>query len=305
MNNHTVFGAGAMGHLLAALLTTGQVPTTLLHRPTSRSDNLGPIVLRSESGIKQLKIASQSSDASPPIDILWLAVKAYQVEEALESIKSHLHPQSWLILLQNGMGNLELATRVVQQQIPANQIMAVANTHAAYLDKSELPVTIHHTGVGRMAIGLNYLAEKPEEKPDFITDLPASLNISWTDDLQETLWLKLAINAVINPITAHYQCRNGDLLTQATYQSEVEQLISELEQFFSVIEQPRCAAVIRHQCHEVIRQTAANYSSMMLDVKHGRATEIDAISGYLLNVANRFRLSMTGHQMQYHRLLNT
>ncbi|GAB1085380.1 MAG: hypothetical protein SStaTSB_33820 [Shewanella algae] len=42
----------------------------------------------------------------------------------------------------------------------------------------------------------------------------------------------------------------------------------------------------------MIRLTAANYSSMYQDLKHGRKTEIDYINGYLQQRAEQYGLTL-------------
>ena len=95
------------------------------------------------------------------------------------------------------------------------------------------------------------------------------------------------------------------MLTKDTYQQHVDTLIKELVELYERINYPTLAKQFRDQCYNIINTTAANQSSMMLDVKRGQQTEIEAITGYLLNHANRVRLSMTEHQKLYHRLLNS
>ena len=303
MLNHTIIGAGAMGHLMAALLTTHDLPSTLVFRT---KEDLGTHkVLHDRSKERPLSLNESTVDELDMLDVVWITVKSYQLRSVLESITTKLSANSWLILLQNGMGHIELASEVLQQAMPAEHIIAAANTHGAYLEKQPNLVKIHHSGIGQLTMGVNYLTEAEHKQPDFLAQLPDVMNCQWTPNLEQTLWQKLAINAVINPVTAHHQCRNGELLHLAQPKAEVEQLIEECVAFFKCKQMPALAEAFPALCYDVISQTAENYSSMMLDIKHGRETEIEAITGYLLNHANSVRLPMTGHQLQYHRLLNS
>ena len=90
----------------------------------------------------------------------------------------------------------------------------------------------------------------------------------------------IAVNAVINPLTALLRVRNGELLNRA-----------ELEPLFAAVAEEVWRVAARHQValptppelvaevRRVCQLTAANQSSMLRDVAEGRRTEVDAING--------------------------
>lgn len=123
----------------------------------------------------------------------------------------------------------------------------------------------------------------------------------WDDNIQVRLWEKLAINSVINPLTALANIKNGTL-TQAEYLPKIKQLVdefcevSELEGF--KFEPQKILNLIL----TVAKNTANNYSSMNQDIHHHRLTEIDYINGYLLKIAAKHQLVLPHHQVLFDQI---
>ena len=88
------------------------------------------------------------------------------------------------------------------------------------------------------------------------------------------------INCAINPLTAIHGCRNGELLENPQRRQETQALITELAAVSAAAGFAQLALTLQEAVTEVIRATADNTSSMRQDLERGRATEIDAITGY-------------------------
>jgi 2-dehydropantoate 2-reductase len=96
------------------------------------------------------------------------------------------------------------------------------------------------------------------------------------------LWGKLVINAAINPLTALLGVPNGELLNRSTARALMAALAREAAAVAIAqgIVLPFPDAVVAAE--SIARRTAANISSMLQDVLRGAPTEIDAISGAII-----------------------
>jgi len=109
--------------------------------------------------------------------------------------------------------------------------------------------------------------------------------------------LKLAINCVINPLTAINQCNNGKLQA-IEFQPQIDLIIKELQQVIPLLEPTW------HYTHQALKETmmavvvatANNYSSMAQDVKYKRQTEIDFINGYIVREGKKLGFDMTENE---------
>jgi 2-dehydropantoate 2-reductase len=101
-----------------------------------------------------------------------------------------------------------------------------------------------------------------------------------------TLWQKLAVNCVINPLTALHRCPNGELNNDPERSSQVAALCREVREIACAAGMAAAVADLHQIVTQVISSTATNRSSMLQDVLAGRPTEIDYINGYLVKIAD-------------------
>ena len=91
----------------------------------------------------------------------------------------------------------------------------------------------------------------------------------------------------MNPLTAQHNISNGQLL-EPRFVDAVAQLSDEVYQVISNLDASDAESKesFRRRLQQVIELTAANHSSMQQDLAHGRKTEIDYITGFILEHAN-------------------
>ena len=96
------------------------------------------------------------------------------------------------------------------------------------------------------------------------------------------IWKKVVINAAINPLTALLGVPNGELAVRETTRRMMRQIVDEAQTVAEAEGIPMDAATLFESVLTVCRGTAANRSSMLMDVLSERRTEIDAISGAIV-----------------------
>jgi 2-dehydropantoate 2-reductase len=301
-----------MGSLWAFKLASSGCPVTLIVRQKA-SEKL-TLRYRDETG-QQAQPQDQSAKESAHqsiilktptqvshLRVLLVCVKTYQLEAALESISHAISPNTQVVLLQNGMGNREAAEAI----LPPCQLLLATTTHGAYISERATngeQLSLIHAGRGTTAIGPAHPQQSMLNAPQLCQLLQRALpDVIWHYRIDRLLWQKLMINAAINPLTALYQCRNGELLDGGKRQQHLLQLIEEmvplLAHFCPELEATDCEATVI----KVARATASNYSSMYQDLASGRMTEIDAITGYLLGQAQQIKRPMPTHTKLYQKL---
>ena len=103
-------------------------------------------------------------------------------------------------------------------------------------------------------------------------------NVKIVDDIEPFRWLKLAVNAAINPITALLRAKNGVVL-ENTYARDLA--IKAAEEAWRVAA-ARGVQLPVSPVEEALRIAAAtkeNRSSMLQDISQCRRTEVDYING--------------------------
>lgn len=279
----TVLGCGALGQLwMAALHHQGhQVQGWLrVPRPTCTLD------LTDLTGT-QINATFLANDGAflAQSDLLLVTLKAWQVSGAVTALAPFLPPASPIILMHNGMGTGDELSGLVQP------LLLAVTTQAAW--RSGQKVT-------HVAGGMTHLGPWASGAADY-SAIAALLHhalpvVGWHDDMRYAIWKKLAVNCVINPLTALYDCANGEL---NAHRDEVTALCQELSAVM-VREgvHTTCADLADYVC-QVINATAGNISSMLQDIRAQRHTEIDYITGYLIRRARLHGLATPANNQLY------
>ncbi|TFZ52633.1 2-dehydropantoate 2-reductase [Serratia proteamaculans] len=265
----TILGCGALGQLwLSRLYQQGHDVQGWLRVP---QPFCAVNVIEPEGASFNRNLPTNDPEHLSQSELLLVTLKAWQVSSAVSALLSKLNPRCAILLLHNGMGT--------QDELPANNqpILQGTTTHAARHDGS----TIIHVAGGITHIGptspaaqsLSHLAEVLHQA------LP---DVAWHNNIASANWRKLAVNCVINPLTALYNCRNGDL---QRYPEQIELICREVSSVMEMEGYHTSCEGLQQYVMEVIQSTADNVSSMLQDIRTQRHTEIDYITGYLLRRA--------------------
>ncbi|AGQ29754.1 2-dehydropantoate 2-reductase [Serratia liquefaciens] len=265
----TVLGCGALGQLwLSRLYQQGHDVQGWLRVP---QPFCAVNVIEPEGRSFNRNLPTNDPEHLAQSELLLVTLKAWQVSGAVSALLPKLHPRCAILLLHNGMGT--------QDELPPNNqpILQGTTTHAARHDGS----TIIHVAGGTTHIGptspaatsLSHLAEVLHQA------LP---DVAWHNNIASANWRKLAVNCVINPLTALYNCRNGDL---QRYPEQIEIICREVAGVMAMEGYHTSCEGLQQYVMEVIQSTADNVSSMLQDIRTQRHTEIDYITGYLLRRA--------------------
>ncbi len=231
-------------------------------------------------------------------NIIMLCVKSYHIASALQRIAKDINPQCKVILAHNGMGTFEEVVELLPSKQP---ILAMLTTHGC-LRRSEL--NIEHTGLGHSDIGL-LSGELTAIKQSDLTNLLsyALPTVTFHSNIANKQWLKLAINCVINPITAINDIDNG-----AVNNKEYTELINQLLAEIIMIGQKEGISLVLTDLYEVVtkvaKSTEKNCSSMRCDVLAGRPTEVDYINGFIHRLGKKHNIATPENTRLWQQVLN-
>lgn len=283
-----LIGPGAIGSLMAWSLQNHATIKVYAHRAGL---SLPGYV---ESDGESHRLRWSLTDSLEGIDAVLVCCKATQVERATLPLITKLAHCPWLILC-NGLG----PQAWLSQQLPGQVLWASTTEGAGCFGQR-----VQHTGVGETRVGSPEpypVTEATEQWGHTLASQSGPLEWHWEPDITAVLWRKLAINAVINPITAVHQCLNGALANRE-WREEVETLCAEVQQIAQASE-VQLPSDLADRVVMVAKATGRNRSSMLTDIEAGRETEVDAILGPLLCAADRHGLAAPRLQYWYQAVI--
>jgi 2-dehydropantoate 2-reductase len=282
MNNILIVGTGALACLFAARLSQSGQHVTMLGTWKKGLDTLQKNGVRfvDADGNEQQFPVEATDDPRECIGAknAIVLVKAWQTERAARQLAECLAEDGLALTIQNGLGNYETLTR----SLGLNRVALGSSTTGATLLG---PGLVKAGGEGIVSLGQNQALGHLEAALK-----SAKFNVQVVEDAQSLVWGKLVINAAINPLTALLKVPNGELLERPSARVMLGTLAREAAQvaYAEHIELPFDDPV--QAAEEVARKTAANRSSMLQDVLRGARTEIDAICGAIVKVAEKHKV---------------
>jgi 2-dehydropantoate 2-reductase len=287
-----IIGPGALGCLLAASLGKAHQTWLLDHDPdrAARLNRQG-LVLEKKGSTKKVSISASADPRDiEGANLVLLCVKSHRVTKALQTALPFFGPDTLVLALQNGIGHLAVIPTLLHGIPWALGVTAQGATLAGVGH-------VIHRGEGLTRIGqLPKVFAEPDSIEKKITRAAATLcsadiATEAVPNILDHVWSKLLVNTGINALTAIYNCPNGALLESAETLDLMKAAILEGKAVaeksgVSISGDPLTTA------REVCRATSANISSMLQDVRAKRPTEIAAINGALIKMAEEFDLPM-------------
>lgn len=260
---------------------------------------------RSRSSEDLLSAAERDLDDISPtshdegiISNLIVTLKSKDIQ-AISRVAHRLTKDSAILFLQNGMGYIDEINKKIfpDPKTRPTYIVGVV-THGAKRSKA---FSVIHAGHG--TISLSIMPRASNEVDDSaspsaryllrtITRTPVLAAVAYgpTDILQQQLE-KLAVNCVINPLTAVMDCTNGDLVGNFHVSRIMRLVLAEVSLVIRSLPELQNLPNVQTRFDpgrlelytvQVIGMTSQNLSSMLQDVRAGRETEIDYLNGYII-----------------------
>ena len=266
-----IIGAGAVGMLFAHYLSTN-FKVTLYARRQEQAEQLkkGLYVSIADNVFINKKIQIKIFGEVPiEEEVQIITVKQYSLNPVIQTLQKSNDVHT-VIFLQNGMSHIE-EVREIDKQTWLGVV-----EHGI---RKESDNSIIHTGIGKTKIAP--LSVQYNIDP-FIEDWKRSLSnifeLEINESWKEILTTKLIVNAVINPLTALFQVKNGDLLTNKNYENTMRLFFDEVYSILPVSDKE----ILWKHIVQICKKTSENYSSMYRDLERRQQTEVDAILGYVL-----------------------
>ena len=268
-----VLGAGSLGSLVGALLAREHAVTLVGRDPHMAAVRADGLRVRGVEAFVAEPDATTDAEGLAA-DLAVVTVKAYDTAGAAEALAAGDYGA--VLSLQNGMGNETALADALDCPV-----LAGTTSHGAVLAE---PGVVEWTGRGEVALGAWTAEAEAHVEPTVEAFAAAGLEPRAMADVRAELWLKLAVNTAINPVTALARVRNGAVrdgpageLGAAAARETARVARAE------GVDLETDAAVERARA--VAEATADNRSSMLEDVAAGRRTEIDALNGHVVERA--------------------
>ena len=208
-------------------------------------------------------------------DLIIVCVKSYSTEDACKEIKDMVGPDTAVLTLQNGIGNVQ----ILNDYFGTDKVIAGITNHGATLIGK---AHVRHAGKGDTIIGKSggKLSGALKNVANLLSKAGFETKVS--KDIDSVIWSKLIINVGINAVTAITRLNNGRIVEYEWARALLRGAVGEA---VKVVRRKRIKLGYDdpiQKAESVCRATATNVSSMLQDILNRKRTEIDFINGAIV-----------------------
>ena len=297
----TVVGAGAIGGYLGARLSlAGEEVTFIARNRNLQAINANGFRLINEDGSEQhasgVRAVQRMVDAGPQ-DVVLLTVKAHQVVDLLPELRDLFGPQTAVVTMINGVpwwyfhklaGPYE--GRQLDSVDPGGRLSAAIEPERIIGSVVYPAAELVSPGVVRVIEGNRFTLGEPDgtrsERIDALSQalMKAGFKAPVSKDIRGEIWVKLWGNLSFNPISALTHATLQDICRFPPTRALVAAMMGEAQSVgealgvqFKISLDKRIAGA---------EAVGAHKTSMLQDVENGRALELEALVGAVIELGH-------------------
>jgi len=217
-------------------------------------------------------------------DLILIAVKYHQLEQALKDIKNFVKEDTIILSLLNGITSEEM----VAGEYGEDRIL---HSFVVAIDAVREDTEINFSSIGKIVFGAN--TESRKYMVDAVKDFFDRAGVTYTipEDIIRELWWKFMMNVGLNQVSAILEAGSGVFQSIKEARDLMEAASMEV---VSIAEK---AGINLHRddiskCFEIINTLSpAGEPSMLQDIKAGRKTEVEMFSRTVIELGEKYNIN--------------
>ncbi len=291
-----ILGAGSVGCVIGGYLAQQGASILLVNRSQDTMQAIAKDGLRleTETGLSQSRPdACIAADARSARYIMCFT-KTTDTEQAVRSILPVLEDDTIMVSMQNGLGNgqqlAELTARDVVHGVTLLPATKLAPAHIrSYGAKT--------SWLGPLEIGNNRQIEAAKTLTQMLGK--AGIETEYHEDILPSIWQKACFNVAMNGISALAVASPGLIGDVPALHQQAHNLADEALQIASAL----AISIDGKKVHQMIDFACAEHRyhqpSMLQDIRANRHTEIDALNGYIVRMAENLGIDVPLNRLIY------
>lgn len=291
-----VMGAGAIGGITGGFMAKAGEDVTLVDSFREHVDRINGDGLKVIGELGEHTIAVPAvtpSDLEGDFDLVFIAVKGVDTDDALAALEGHTRGDTPVVSLQNGINEEHIA------EVTGKERTIGGSTHFAAT--FEAPGLVNKTSRGGYVVG-----ELDGKMTDRVTEVGRLLSLVETAEVTDNIWGHLWSKLLVNVCTNSFGALSGQLFGEFIKDETSKKLLAALyTESYDVavrqgIELVKLIGILdpefllargeedRTRLEPVLDimgspgQFGNMKSSMLQDIERGRKTEIEFLNGYIV-----------------------
>lgn len=292
-----LIGVGGVGGFYGGLLAEGGADITMVSRGESfQAIQKEGLFLNKPDGVHLIypKMIENISEITEP-ELIILAVKSYSLEKVSQELQRVVRPETTIITLQNGLDNdFQVAKHLNCEVLPG--LVLVASTKIA------ANVITQRGAQKRLVFGPRdgKITPKMLEIQRIFKD--AGIDAKLTERIENKLWKKFLFVISFSSATVAGRCPIGEALSNPEYLKVYREVLRE-----AIEVGKREGIVFEPDIFETTLSGAMKFdpetkSSLLVDLENHRQTEVEALQGVVIRLAEKHGVAVPATQDIYGKI---
>lgn len=282
-----IVGIGGVGGFYGGMIAKSGADITFVGRePSFSAIKKKGLILNRPNGIQQIapKIIEHISEIDHP-DVVILTVKSYDLEEVARELVTVVKPESTVITLQNGLDNDQKVSKYLNCEVLPGLVLVAANKTSPneVVQKGDQKKLVFGPRDGK-------ITPKMLEINKIFKD--AGIDAVLSENIALELWKKFLFVVSFSSATVAGKCPIGEALSNPDLMNVYKQVLRE-----AITVGEKEGIVFEPNIFETTLKGALNFdpttkSSLLVDIEKGRPTEVEALQGTVVRLAEKHGLAV-------------
>ncbi len=290
-----IIGSGGVGGYFGAKLAQAGNEVTFLargaHKEAMQTHGLKVKSVNGDFEVKNIKVTDQIKEIGQ-VDLIIIAVKAWQIKELREELNSILHDETLIIPLQNGV----MAADELKEVISGKQVLGGV---CRIISKIESPGVIHHIGIEpTILFGAFNKEENPTIQKVKAAFDQAGINSRISRDIEADLWKKF-IGICVSGLLAVTHTTYGECRELPETRQMMIDLLTEIYHLASAKGVDLKADIVEKTITAIDAYPYKSTSSLTRDVMEGKPSEIEYQNGTVVKLGKELGVEVPVNRFVY------
>jgi len=295
-----IYGTGgAGGYFGAHLARTGEDVTFVARGQHLKAIQAHGLCVETAAGEIVVQPAQATDDPMhvSPVDVIFLGVKAWQVEEAAKNMQPMVGPQTLVVPLQNGVEAPSLLAAILG---PEHVLAGLCGTISWVV----APGRIRNIGSANF-IKFGELDNRRSERAERLRQLfeKAGVKVDIPSDIHKALWEKFLLVTPFGGVGAVSRAPIGIMRTVPETRLLLEQCMQEVSAVARASRVQLSDTVVPDTMKFVDTLAENAATSLQRDIAEGKPSEIDFWNGAVVRLGRAVNIPTPVNQFIYHSVL--
>ena len=232
-------------------------------------------------------IVCTAEEAIGTFDLILVCVKSYDIEEALLPLKKNIRPDTVLMPFANGVNNAEKIRDIVDAKVINGCVYILSHIQEPGVIRKQGSVFAAVFGDPELfgeSLFIDYMFKD------------AGIRTKVTEDIETAVWKKYLFISAFATLTSYY-----DTTIREVYETHCPETEGALLEIVSVANARGIS--LEGEVEKALKTASSlpvdSSTSMHLDFQHHRRTELETLTGYIVDEAKRLNIQVPLMQKMY------